>query len=140
MKSIFTLLLLLYCQSSNFLELVSNNTNLSRLTNNNLGFSFVSVSNAQALGEQRQQSICNKLRSADFNADTQVDDVDYSLLYLISLNEATALSEMEQAGLTLNQFDLLVDDNTIVDINDKDVSLLYNYLIDELPYCPYINL
>jgi len=140
MKAIFTLLFLLYCHSSNFLELASKTFNLSWLQNNNQNFSLVSVSNAQALGEQQQQFICNKLRSADFTGDEQVDDADYSLLYLISIKDATALSELNDVGVAVQKLDLLVENKIALDINDEDVSLFYNYLTDALPYCPYLKL
>lgn len=138
MKAILVLLLLFYCHTSDLLELTGR-TFSSDFKEKKIFFNLVSVTNAQSLGEEHQQFLCNKLRSADFDGDGLVDEEDYSFLYLVSIKDGQAMAALEEKSSLIYQMDLSMNESRLPVIDEDDVGQLYNYLTDQLPYCPYIN-
>lgn len=102
-------------------------------------FELVATTNAHNLGEKYQQLICNRLRGADFNDDQQVNESDYSVLYRIMTGDEDSYLDIQRP--MVQQFLNLNGDfhEDLPIINDKDLALFYHYLLNQIPYCPYID-
>lgn len=147
MKNIIILLSLLYCNTFDFIGSSDNHHNsfLSSLTFLN----FISHTTAQSLNKEHQQAICSKLKAADYNGDKKIDSADYSLIYLVSMKDQITLENigknpdvvylMDLSLKTLDRAPSSKKSIKISDINEQDVAVFYNYLTNNIPYCPYKN-
>jgi hypothetical protein len=128
MKTLILFFLLVYCHTSELLVFGGKNFNL------------VSITNAQSMGSQHQTLICQKLHGADFNNDGSVDEEDYSLIYLVSIHDQETVEKLTEEGFSLDLMDInaLPKSSSEVlkpQIDDEDISLLYSYLTNQLPFC-----
>lgn len=149
MKNIIVLLSLFYC---NTFDLKGSNENeRSFFASLNL-FNFISHTTAQSLNKEHQQTICQKLKNADYNGDKKIDSADYSLIYLVSMKDQITLENVGKNPDLLYLMDLSLEaidrapanansenKNKISDVNEQDVAVFYNYLTNNIPYCPYKN-
>jgi hypothetical protein len=142
MKNILILLMLFYCNSFELIGLKSFNNNF---------FNIISKTTAQSISREHQQQICNKLRSADFNNDGIIDGADYSILYLVAMKDQTTIESIRKNTDLYVLMDLSLDainrsvaskknnQSALSNINENDVAIFYNFLTDNIPYCPYKN-
>lgn len=142
MKNILLLLLLSYCNS---FELIGFNS-----VNNNF-FNIISKTTAQSINREHQHLICKKLNLADFNYDGDINGADYSILYLVAMKDQITIESLNKNADLLALMDLSLDVKnrniannskkqnlvTVSIIDEQDVALFYNFLTNQIPYCPY---
>ena len=147
MKNILILFLLIYCNTFEFIGV-----NLSflgiEINNQTSFFNLVSQTNAQSLSREHQNTVCQKLKKADFNNDNVVDEADYSFLYLVAMKDQSALEQLHAKPALEELMDLTVQklkdsknkklaQREKRNVDDQDVTLFYNYLTNNIPFCPY---
>ena len=151
MKNILLLFLLFYCNSFEFFGLRSDNKSFLNL-NSFTFFNIISQTTAQSINREHQHLICEKLNAADFNNDGVINGADYSMLYLVAMRDQNTIESVQKNPDLLSLMDLSLDivnrkiasqldnvnlqENQIV-INEQDVAIFYNYLTNQIPYCPY---
>lgn len=83
------------------------------------------------------QDLCVKLRHSDYNKDAKVDVEDYNLLYqeVLELNRPGFRSVRDHE--TRLQMDIVNRGESTLHIDEEDLGMLYNYITNQLAYCPH---
>jgi hypothetical protein len=154
MKNILLFLLLFYCNSFELIGLHSDNNkdnNKNFFSTKSLSFfNIISQTTAQSINREHQESICNKLKFSDFNGDGQINGADYSMLYLVAMKDQNTIETIHKNPELFALMDLSLDvlnreiaqennekNNYQAVINEQDVVIFYNYLTNQIPYCPF---
>ena len=82
------------------------------------------------------EDLCVKLRRADFNHDGKVNNEDYNLLYQQVLQIGQTGLRSAKDHETRLRMDLVSRGEADLNINEEDLGILYNFVANQLSYCP----